>query len=123
RSRLETFGLSKHKHTRTHTHTHTHTHQHPNTTSPSTQRRRLSHLSTRHTHHRIRRRGWQLIYSLHLSHPGLSLLKDPRSSGQLLGARGPSEVIRPSWSGTGQERDLFLFACFCVGVLCGGNPL
>src|SRR4029434_3073722 len=30
-----------------------------------------------------------------ISHPGLSFLQDPRSSGQLLSARGPSEPSAP----------------------------
>ena len=37
------------------------------------------------------------------SHPGLSFLQDPRSSGQLLSARGPGEVTRLSWSWTDKE--------------------
>ena len=56
------------------------------------------------------------------SHPGLSFLQDPRSSGQLLSARGPGEVNRLSWSGTDEECSVLLHV-FSVGVLSGGNPL
>ena len=46
----------------------------------------------------------------------------PQEQWAALGARGPSEVNRPSWSGT--DRRVFCsFACFSVGVLSGGNPL
>src|SRR4029434_2185930 len=47
----------------------------------------------------------------------------PGAVGSLLGARGPSEVIRPSGSGT-DRRVLCSSACYSVvGVLSGGNPL
>ena len=43
--------------------------------------------------------------------------RTPRSSGQPLGARGPSQVIR-----LGQGRTVQSSACFSVGVFSGGNP-
>src|SRR4029434_1137457 len=55
-----------------------------------------------------------------LSHPGLSFLHDPRSSGQLLSARGPGEVNRLSWARTDKECSVCMF--FLLGFLVEETP-
>src|SRR4029434_3578046 len=55
------------------------------------------------------------------SHPGLSFLQDPRSSGQLCSARGPSEVNCPSLVRGGHE--FCYFACFYCWGSYWRNPL
>ena len=75
-----------------------------------------------HTHTHTRRPEVAVNLASAFSHPGLSFLQDPRSSGQLLSARGPGEVNRLSWSGTDEECSVLLHV-FSVGVLSGGNPL
>ena len=77
---------------------------------------------TGHTHTHTRRPRSQWIFPLHFSHPGLSFLQDPRSSGQRLGARGPSQVNYPSWSGTERINIIHyythnvLFDCLYMGL-------
>src|SRR4029434_1194527 len=82
-------------HERTHTNTlvHiivTHTHTFTLTLLSSHTHTHINPLKLTHTHTCTRRPRSQSIYSLLLSHPGLSFLQDPRSSGQPLGARGKS---------------------------------
>src|SRR4029434_2186236 len=56
------------------------------------------------------------------SHPGLSFPQDHRSSGQLLSARGPSEVNCLSWSGTDKECSVLFCMFFCWGYLVAETP-
>src|SRR4029434_6633246 len=82
--------------------------------SPDLTREYMVATQDTHTHGHAGLRSFVNLVSA-FSHPGLSFLQDPRSSGQLLSARGPGEVNRLSWSGTDEECSV-LFACFfCWG--------
>ena len=67
------------------------------------------------------------ICLLPLTHPGVLVL--PQGSQEqwaafFFGARGPGQVFSPILVRDGQGAIFsVLFACFCVGVLGGGNPL
>src|SRR4029434_9770760 len=88
----------------------THNAQHTTHSTPVHRAARHTHTHT-HTHAEDFGSG---NCPLLFTHPELSFFTG--SSGQLLGARGPSEMIRPSWSGT-DRRVVCSSACFSVGVV------
>src|SRR4029434_2630046 len=80
---IETDGMVTHTHTHAGLHVQAHTHTHT------------------HTHAGLH---VQAIFPLHFPILDCPSSRAARSRGQPLGARGPSEVIRLSWSGTGFVR-------------------
>src|SRR4029434_6145674 len=90
-------------------HKHMHTLQHTRAYMEATQ--------DTHTHTRRPKVAVNLLSAF--SHPGPSFLQDPpRSSGQLLSARGPSQ---PSVT-DGQESELFFLHVFLLGFLVEETP-
>src|SRR4029434_1541306 len=79
---------------------------------------------TGHTHTNTRAHAGlrALLYVRSAFHPSRTVLPPgpPRSSGQLLSARGPSET---SVSVTDGQKSVLFLHVFSVGVLIGGNPL